>query len=122
MVQAGIDRSDIAGAVTLVARHGKIAHREAVGQQDNASGTPMRPDTIFRIYSMTKPITAVATLLLYEEGQYWTTLSPGSCPNVPRRRSSCARPRRASSLPTLSAPAYRLSYLFEVLVNQALAE
>jgi len=70
VMQAAIDRREIAGAVTLIARHGKIAHCEAVGRQDIASGTPMRPDTIFRIYSMTKPITAVATLLLYEEGHF----------------------------------------------------
>jgi CubicO group peptidase (beta-lactamase class C family) len=70
VLQAAIDRGDIAGAVTLIARHGKIAHCEAVGLQDIASRTPMRPDTIFRIRSMTKPVTAVATLLLYEEGHF----------------------------------------------------
>jgi CubicO group peptidase (beta-lactamase class C family) len=70
VLQAAIDRGDMAGAVTLIARHGKIAHCEAVGLQDIASRTPMRPDTIFRIYSMTKPVTTVATLLLFEEGHF----------------------------------------------------
>jgi CubicO group peptidase (beta-lactamase class C family) len=70
VIQAAIDRGEIAGAVTLIARHGKVAHCEALGLFDVASGTPMRRDTMFRIYSMTKPITAVATLLLYEEGHF----------------------------------------------------
>jgi CubicO group peptidase (beta-lactamase class C family) len=70
VVQAAIDRGEFAGVVTLIARHGKVAQCEAVGLQDIASGTPMRPNTIFRIYSMTKPITAVAILHLYEEGYF----------------------------------------------------
>ncbi len=58
-----------AGVVTAVARRGKVAHLEAVGLQDKESGQPMGPDTIFRIYSMTKPITTIALLMLYEEGR-----------------------------------------------------
>jgi CubicO group peptidase (beta-lactamase class C family) len=70
IVQAAIDRGEIAGAVTLVARQGKVAHCGAAGLLDVASGTPMRRDAIFRIYSMTKPITAVAVLQLYEHGHF----------------------------------------------------
>jgi CubicO group peptidase (beta-lactamase class C family) len=70
LVQAAIDRGEFAGAVTLITRHGEVVHCEAAGLLDVASGTPMRPDALFRIQSMTKPITAVATLLLYEEGHF----------------------------------------------------
>ncbi|MFM6991369.1 MAG: serine hydrolase, partial [Rhodoferax sp.] len=52
------------GAVALVARQGQIALLEAVGQQDPATGSPMQTDSIFRIYSMTKPIVSVAVMML----------------------------------------------------------
>jgi CubicO group peptidase (beta-lactamase class C family) len=57
------------GAVALVARHGKVAYHAAFGLQDPASGAPMTPDSIFRIYSMTKPIVSVAVMMLWEEGR-----------------------------------------------------
>jgi CubicO group peptidase (beta-lactamase class C family) len=57
------------GAVALVARHGKVGWFEAFGKQDPASGGPMRPDSIFRVYSMTKPIVSVAVMMLWEEGR-----------------------------------------------------
>jgi CubicO group peptidase (beta-lactamase class C family) len=57
----------LAGAITLVARRGHIAHLCCQGQQDVEHGVAMREDALFRIYSMTKPIVAVATLMLYEE-------------------------------------------------------
>ncbi len=63
-----IARGDIPGSVTLVMRKGKVVHYEAVGFMDVASKKPMSKDCIFRMYSMTKPITAVAVLMLYEEG------------------------------------------------------
>jgi CubicO group peptidase (beta-lactamase class C family) len=69
LVQSYVDRNQIAGAVTLVARRGKVAHLEATGMADIAAKTPMRPDTIFRIASMTKPVTSVAVMMLYEEGR-----------------------------------------------------
>jgi CubicO group peptidase (beta-lactamase class C family) len=58
------------GAVALVARHGKVAYFESVGVQDPDKRTPMRRDGIFRIASMTKPVTAVAALMLMEEGRF----------------------------------------------------
>lgn len=58
------------GAVALVARHGKVAYFEAVGVQDPEQRTPMRRDSLFRIASMSKPITAVAALMLMEEGKF----------------------------------------------------
>ncbi|HET6326526.1 MAG TPA: serine hydrolase domain-containing protein [Planctomycetaceae bacterium] len=69
IVQAQVDKKHIAGAVVLVARHGKIALCEAFGKLDVKSGQPMPSDAIFRIYSMTKPITSVAALMLVEEGR-----------------------------------------------------
>jgi CubicO group peptidase (beta-lactamase class C family) len=72
-IQSFVDREKIAGAITLVARQGKIAHLECTGQMDVEAGKPMQPDTIFRIYSMTKPITSVAMLMLLEEGRFLLT-------------------------------------------------
>jgi len=68
-VQELIDNDRIAGATVLVARRGKIVLFESLGMMNRRLGKPMRPDTIFRIYSMTKPITSVAVMMLYEEGK-----------------------------------------------------
>jgi CubicO group peptidase (beta-lactamase class C family) len=57
------------GAVAMIARRGQIGLFEAVGQQDPATGTPMKTDSIFRIYSMTKPVVSVAVMMLVERGQ-----------------------------------------------------
>jgi CubicO group peptidase (beta-lactamase class C family) len=69
-VQRNIDDKRIAGAVTLVVRRGQIAWFKAQGMEDREAGKGMRPDTIFRICSMTKPITSVAVMMLYEEGNF----------------------------------------------------
>jgi len=69
MVQRHIEAGDISGAVTLVARRGQIAHFEARGSMDLESRTPMTKDAIFRLASMSKPVTAVAILMLLEEGR-----------------------------------------------------
>lgn len=68
-VQSAIDQGQYAGAVTLIARRGRIVQLQALGHRDVARSSPMRPDSIFQIYSMTKPIASVATLLLMEEGR-----------------------------------------------------
>jgi CubicO group peptidase (beta-lactamase class C family) len=57
------------GAVAMIARQGQIGLFEAVGQQDPGTGTPMQTDSIFRIYSMTKPVVSVAVMMLVERGQ-----------------------------------------------------
>jgi CubicO group peptidase (beta-lactamase class C family) len=62
---------EISGAVALVARHGKIAYFQSVGMGDREENVPMKNDTIFRIYSMSKPITSVAVMMLYEEGKFF---------------------------------------------------
>jgi CubicO group peptidase (beta-lactamase class C family) len=69
-MQGLIDKQHLAGIVTLVARHGKVVQYKAYGMQDLQSRTPMRTDTIARIYSMTKPVTGVAMMMLYEEGKW----------------------------------------------------
>jgi CubicO group peptidase (beta-lactamase class C family) len=68
-MQGIVDRREASGLVTLVARDGKIIDLHATGFQDVESKTLMRTDTIFRIASMTKPITSVAIMILYEEGK-----------------------------------------------------
>ncbi|MGP0067047.1 MAG: serine hydrolase domain-containing protein [Isosphaeraceae bacterium] len=64
-----VNRKQIAGAVVLVARHGKVAYREAFGKQDAEAGIAMEPRSIFRIASMSKPITSTAVMMLADQGQ-----------------------------------------------------
>lgn len=68
--QGRVDRGEIAGIVTLVARNGKIAHLSAVGYQDAEEEIPMDIDSLFRIYSMTKPIASTALMMLYQDGLF----------------------------------------------------
>ena len=69
-MQQFVDDGELAGAVTVVARRGKIAHFEAFGKQDIAGDVAMSKDAIFRIYSMTKPIAGVALMTFYDEGRF----------------------------------------------------
>jgi len=64
-----IDKKRLPGVVALVARRGKLAYFEALGLRDPASGDAMRPDSLFRIYSMTKPVVSVAAMMLFDEGR-----------------------------------------------------
>ncbi|MDE0179009.1 MAG: serine hydrolase [Gammaproteobacteria bacterium] len=70
LAQRYVDENKLAGVVTLIARDGKIVHFEAVGQRGADDDRPMTKDALFRIYSMSKPITAVAAMMLYEEGKF----------------------------------------------------
>ena len=65
-----VEENRLAGGAALIARHGKVIYFETFGVMDKESGGPMTKDAIFRIYSMTKPIVAVAALTLYEEGKF----------------------------------------------------
>ncbi len=69
-LQKMIDAGELAGAVTLVARHGKVARRSVLGLNNIVAKTPLQEDTIFRIFSMTKPVTAVAMMILHDEGKW----------------------------------------------------
>lgn len=65
-----VNKGEVAGIVTLVARHGKIVHFSAVGYADVERKQKMRTDSIFRLYSMTKPIAATALMILYQESRF----------------------------------------------------
>jgi len=70
VVSTAVEKGDIAGAVTLVARRGKIVFSKSFGMADIDDRKPMQADTIFRIASMTKPITSLAVMMLFEEGHF----------------------------------------------------
>ena len=70
MSQRYVDEGKFAGVITMVARRGKIVHFEAVGNKGAADDRPLQKDDLFRIYSMTKPITAAAVMQLYEQGKF----------------------------------------------------
>jgi len=67
--QTDVDKGTIPGAVVLIARNGKVAYLEAFGFQDREKKIPMSTDAIFRIASMSKPLTSVAVMMLVEEGK-----------------------------------------------------
>ncbi len=69
-VDRAVKEDRIAGAVTLVMRHGQVVWLKAQGYTDKGAGKPMQQDTVFRICSMTKPITSTAVMMLYEEGHF----------------------------------------------------
>jgi CubicO group peptidase (beta-lactamase class C family) len=104
-MQALVDKQHLAGVVTLVARHGKVVHHKAIGLQDLESRTPMRLDTIARIYSMTKPVTGAAMLMLYDEGK-WQPSDP-IAKHIPElAHLKVYAGADASGAPILEAPAH----------------
>jgi CubicO group peptidase (beta-lactamase class C family) len=70
LMQKHIDDGTTGGILTMIARRGKIAHLETVGKRDIANDKPITENTIFRIYSMSKAITSIAVMTLYEEGHF----------------------------------------------------
>ncbi len=70
LMQQNVDQKQLPGIVTILARHGKVVDYRTYGQRDMASGAAMTKDTIFRAFSMTKPITGVAMMMLFEEGKW----------------------------------------------------
>lgn len=69
-MEGAVNQGRVAGMTTLLARHGKVVSFKTYGKKSLATGEPMTPDTIVRIYSMTKPITGVAMMILFEEGKW----------------------------------------------------
>ncbi len=67
-MKEAVDKGEVSGIITLLARHGEVAHYQAHGVQSFETGVPMSDKTLFRIYSMTKPVTGVAMMQLYEKG------------------------------------------------------
>jgi len=70
LIQGEVDRKDLVGAVTILARHGKIVDYRTYGVRDLSTGAPIDKDSIARMFSMTKPVTGVALMQLYEEGKW----------------------------------------------------
>ena len=70
LIEGEIDRKELAGAVTILARHGQVVDFRTYGDRDLATHTPIARNTIFRDYSMTKPVTGVAMMILYEQGKW----------------------------------------------------
>ena len=70
LVQGYLDERKLPGAISLVARRGRVVHFETYGNMDDERQKPMRADAIFRFYSMTKPIASVGLMMLYEEGRF----------------------------------------------------
>jgi CubicO group peptidase (beta-lactamase class C family) len=105
VLQAAVDNGRLPGAVALIARHGQTVLHRAWGQQNPANGTLMAPDSIFRIYSMTKPLVSVAILQLVEHGRLLLSdpvgqhLTEFSGTLVDDGRS--AAPRRPRAAPTV---------------------
>jgi CubicO group peptidase (beta-lactamase class C family) len=70
LMQQTVDQKELAGIVTILARHGKVVDYRVYGSKDMTTHAPMTKDAIFRDYSMTKPVTAVAMMILYEQGKW----------------------------------------------------
>ena len=68
-----VEQGNLPGVVVMVARKGRLVYSDAIGFQDSQAGKPMPKDAIFRIYSMTKPLVSVATMMLVEEGKIQIT-------------------------------------------------
>ncbi len=91
-----VDEGRLAGWQLVVARHGEVAHASTYGQRDREAGLPVAPDTLWRIYSMTKPITSVAAMMLWEEGRFELHRRDraAGCPSSP----TCGCTTRAAAL------------------------
>ena len=70
IMQSYVDRGVYAGVQTIVARRGIVVHEGQYGWRDKEAGAPMSADTLFRLYSMTKPIVSTALMMLFEEGRF----------------------------------------------------
>ncbi len=79
VMQRYVDQNKLAGLIALVARHGRLVYRERFGMMDVKAAKPMQFDTIFRIFSMTKPIASVALMMLYEQARFQLTDPVSKC-------------------------------------------
>ena len=120
-VKVDVDKGALPGAVLLVARHGKVVMFDAVGTLDPATKAPMTKDAIFRIYSMSKPITSVAAMMLFEEGKI-DLGDPVSkyLPQMRDRKVGVAKPDPSGGKPTLElVPAEREMTIQDLLRHSA---
>ena len=97
-MQAYVDRGVYAGIVTLIARRGKVVHAGAFGWRDKEAGSPMTADTIFRLYSMTKPIICVALMTLARGRALQADRSAGEIHSRLRGREGAGRPTAVWSI------------------------
>lgn len=104
VIQDHVDRKQIAGGIIYVARDGRTAHQRAFGHQDIEAGRPMAPDTIFRIASMSKAVTSVAVMMLYEEGRF--RLHDPVAKFIPGFRNSVVAVKPDEKHPALPGKAY----------------
>src|SRR5436190_4580181 len=112
-MQGFVDRHEVGGIVTLIARDGKIVDVHAVGFQDVEKSVPMKTDTIFRIASMSKPITSVAIMMLHEEGKL--QLSDPVSMFIPSFRNM----KVATSTPGTTEPARRPITIRDLLSHRS---
>jgi CubicO group peptidase (beta-lactamase class C family) len=92
VMRGEVERGRVPGTVALVARRGRLAYFESCGLRDPGSGAPMATDSIFRIYSMTKPIVSVAAMMLWEEGRFLLSDPIGKyLPELKDRKVAVAR-------------------------------
>lgn len=125
-MQSYVDSGEVAGIVTLVARRGQIVHRSRHGFRDREAAVAMTDDTIFRIYSMTKPIVSTALMLLHEEGRFQleqpvASLLPAfGAVKVAGADGSLADPVRPPTIGDLLAHTSGLTYDF--MVDNPVAE
>ena len=92
-LQSHVDAGDIAGVVAAVVRHGRLAYLEALGELDRERGLAMSDDALFRLYSMTRPITSLAAMFSGRRVASRSTIpSPGICRRLRNSASSSTRP------------------------------
>jgi CubicO group peptidase (beta-lactamase class C family) len=129
-IKSFVSKGSLAGAVTLVARRGKVVSLEAVGYQDLESKTPMRADTIFDIRSVTKPVTAIGIMILMEEGKL--ALNDPVAQYLPEFKTATGKPESQTTSITIhhllthtaGLPLYRLPESQELPIkrNRTLAD
>jgi CubicO group peptidase (beta-lactamase class C family) len=116
VIKADIAAGRIPGAVVAIARHGKLVAFDAYGWRDKAAGLPMTTDTIFNIASMTKPMTAVGALMLYEQGRI--LMDDPLSKYFPKFVNSRVAGRDARGEPTLqTVPANRAIIIQDLLTH-----
>src|SRR5438477_3386956 len=102
MLKSWVDSGKVAGVIVAVARHGKLAYSASAGTLDPAHGAPITTEAVFRIFSMTKPITSVAVMRLVEEGKL--RLDDPVSKYIPAFANAKVYAGGGSAHPTLRAP------------------
>ncbi|MBN2139215.1 MAG: beta-lactamase family protein [Sedimentisphaerales bacterium] len=119
LMRENVEKGRIGGAVAVVSRHGKIAYFQCAGKADIESGVDMQEDTIFRIASMSKPITSVAVLILYDQGKIRLEdpvskyIPEFKEPKVLRRGEEAVKARREITIKDLLRHTSGLSYQWD---------